>query len=158
MLFEMQLIWQATMCGIESQAYQKALIFLMGEDMAAKRYWFIIESIVRGSKENKDRRVLGLLSPRYMNGRIRHLRPLPGLETNIADWPNGKKDYADAGASALTLLGESGAMVIPEAERNKGEYAPQTNALPPAFQTVSGMIVKGSRARTLATRYPVGGN
>lgn len=157
-LFEMHRKWQATMCGIESQAYQKSLIFLMNEEMAAKRYWFIIQSIVRGSKENKDRRVLGLLSPRYMNGRIRHLRPLPGLETNIADWPNGKKDYADAGASALALLGESGAMVIPEAERNKGEYAPQTNALPPAFQTVSGMIVKGSRARTLATRYPVGGN
>lgn len=155
-LFMLHSKWQCTMCGIESQAYQKALIFMMNEEMAAKQHWFIVKSVIRGSKENKDRRILGLLSPRYLVSRIRHLRPLPGLESNIADWPNGKKDFADAFASALTLLGESGAMVIPQEEREKGEYAPQPQALPPAFQTVSGMIIKGSRANRLATRYPGG--
>jgi hypothetical protein len=157
-MFEYHKKWQCTQAGIESQAYQKALIFMMNEEMAAKGYWFIVKGIVRGSKENKDRRVLGLLSPRYMNGRIHHLRPLPGIESNIADWPNGKKDFADAFASALTMLGESGAMVIPEAERNKGEYAPLPNALPPAFHTVTGLIVKGSRLANAATRYPAGGS
>lgn len=156
-LFELHQKWQATHCGIEGQAYQKALIFMMKEEMASKRHWFIVQSIIRGSKENKERRVLGLLSPRYMNGRIRHLRPLEKLESNIADWPNGKKDFADAGASALSMLGETGAMVIPEAERTKGDYAPIETPLPPAFQSVSGVIIKGARATRLATRYPVGG-
>lgn len=157
-LFEMHERWQCTKAGIESQAYQKALIFIAKEEMALKRYWFIIEPVVRGPKENKDRRVLGLLSPRYKNGILRHLRPLPSLEGNVLDWPNGGKDYADAGASALSLMGETGAMVIPEAERNKGEYAPLPSALPPAFQTVSGMIVRNSNANRMATRYPVGGS
>lgn len=156
-LFELHHKWQCTGCGIESQAYQKSLIFLMKEEMASKRYWFVIQSVVRGSKENKDRRILGLLSPRYMNGRIRHLRPMPGLETNIADWPNGKKDYADAFASALTLLGESGAMVIPMDERETGDYAPLPSRLPPAYSTASGYIIKGSPAARNASRYPAGG-
>lgn len=155
--FDLHQKWQCTRAGIESQAYQKSLIFMMREEMAEKRYWFVVQAVNRGHKENKARRILGLLSPRYMNGMIRHLRPLSGLESNIADWPNGKKDYADAFASALTLLGESGALVIPEAERQKGDYAPQADVLPPAFQTVSGCIVRGKSANRLATRYPVGG-
>jgi hypothetical protein len=156
-MFELHKQYQCTQAGIESQAYQKALIFMLNEEMAAKQHWFIVQSVVRGSKENKDRRVLGLLSPRYMNGRIHHQKPLPGIEGNIADWPNGKKDFADAWASCLTLLGESGAMVIPQAERDKGEYAPIESRLPPVFQTVSGMIVRGgSAANRSETRYPGG--
>lgn len=156
-MFELHRKWHCTGCGIESQAYQKSLIYMMREEMAAKGYWFIIEGVVRGSKDNKDRRILGLLSPRYMSGRIRHLRPFSGLESNIADWPNGKKDYADAFASALTLMGETAAMVIPIEERNKEEYAPLPPALPPAFTTVSGMIVRGGTAARNDSRYPAGG-
>jgi len=155
--FELHRRWQCTHAGIESQAYQKSLIFYMQEEMAAQRYWFVIQSIIRGPKENKDRRVLGLLSPRYMNGRIRHLRYMPGLEANIGDWPNGKKDFADAFASALTMLGESGAMVIPEAERKQGEYAPLPQHLPPAYSSVSNYIVRNSPTAKMARRYPVGG-
>ena len=156
-LFELHQKWQCTGCGIESQAYQKSLIFMMNEEMAVKRYWFVIQGVVRGSKENKERRILGLLSPRYMNGRIRHLRPLSGLESNIADWPNGKKDYADAFASALTMLGESGAMVIPVEEREDGDYAPLQTVLPPAYATVSNHIIRGSAIQRNASRYPAGG-
>lgn len=155
--FEHHIKWQCTRAGIESQAYQKSLIYMMREEMAQKRYWFVISAVNRGSKENKSRRILGLLSPRYMNGMIRHLRPFTGLESNISDWPNGKKDYADSFASALTLLGESGALVIPQDERMKGDYAPLPNVLPPVYNSVSNYIVRGKTATRLATRYPVGG-
>lgn len=153
--FEYHQKWQATHAGLEAQAYQRSLIFYMREAMAKKRYWFKIEAITRGPKEAKNERILGLLSPRYLGGAIRHLRPLPGLESNIGDWPNGKKDFADAFASALSLLGESGAMVIPEAEREKGEYAPLEQTLPPAFTTVSGMLVRGPTIERMTRRYPV---
>jgi hypothetical protein len=129
----------------------------MREEMALKRYWFVIQPVTRGSKENKDRRILGLLSPRYMNGMIKHLKPLPGLEGNILDWPNGGKDYADAWASALTMMGETGALVIPVEEREKGEYAPLPEQLPPAYTTVSNVMVRGASLTRLNTRYPVGG-
>lgn len=156
--FELHKKWQCTKAGIESQAYQKALIHIAREEMALKRYWFVISPVTRGSKENKDRRILGLLSPRYMNGQIRHLRPLPALEGNILDWPNGGKDYADAFASGLTLVGETGALVIPQAEREKGDYAPLPSVLPPVYQTVSNMIVRNPAATKMQSRYPVGGN
>lgn len=149
--------WGCTNAGIEAQAYQAALIHLMREEMAEQRYFFHIVPIVQGSKVRKDDRIVGLLSPRYLLGRIRHLRPFPGVEGNIADWPNGKKDHADAFSMALTLMGETGAMVIPEDEREKGEYAPLEGPLPPAYRTVSNYIVRGSpRANRMATRYPVG--
>lgn len=157
-LFELHSKWKCTKAGIESQAYQKSLIFMLREEMALKRHWFVCQGVTRGSKENKDRRILGLLSPRYMNGMIRHLRPFASLEGNILDWPNGGKDYADAFASALTMLGETGALVIPVEERNKGEYAPMESRLPPAFKTVSGVIVRGAQDARLQTRYPVGGS
>ncbi len=147
--------WQCTNAGLESQAYQKSLIFIMREEMAERRYFFVIKGVTRGPKENKQRRILGLLSPRYMNGMIYHLGYKPGLESNLNDWPNGKKDYADAFASALTLLGETQALVIPETERNAGEYAPLPKSLPPVYTTASNMIIPSTRAnREMALRYP----
>jgi hypothetical protein len=148
--------WECTLAGFEAQAYQKVLLFLLREEMARRRYWFVPQPIVRGSKVTKDDRIVGLLSPRYLLGFLRHLRPLNGLESNLADWPNGKKDYADAGASALALLGETGALVIPEDERNAGEYAPVESVLPPVYSTVNRYIVKsGPVAEKMRTRYPV---
>jgi hypothetical protein len=151
--------WACTLAGFEAQAFQKVLRFLLREEMARRRHWFVVQEVVRGNKVTKDDRVVGMLSPRYLTGFLRHLRPFEGVESNIADWPNGKKDYADAAASALTLLGESGGMVIPEMEREAGEYAPLEQTLPPAYRSVSNYIVKGTpRSDRLSTRYPVVGN
>lgn len=148
--------WQCTKAGFEAQAYQKVLAFLLREEMAKRRYWFVAVPVVRGTKVTKDDRIVGLLSPRYLAGFLRHLRPLSGLESNIADWPNGKKDYADAGASALALMGETGALVIPQDEREKGEYAPVEEVLPPVYSTVNRYITKsGPGAEKFKTRYPV---
>lgn len=148
--------WQCTLAGFEAQAYQKVLAFLLREEMAKRRYWFVAQPVVRGSKVTKDDRIVGLLSPRYLAGFLRHLRPFSGVESNIADWPNGKKDYADAAASAIALLGETGALVIPEEERNRGEYAPVEQGLPPVYSTVNRYITKsGPLAEKFRTRYPV---
>jgi hypothetical protein len=147
--------WQCTLAGFEAQAYQKVLLFLLREEMARRRYWFVPQPVVRGSKVTKDDRIVGLLSPRYLGGWLRHLRPFDGLESNIADWPNGKKDYADAAASAIALLGETGALVIPEEERNAGEYAPREAVLPPAYTTVNRYILRGGAVQNkLRIRYP----
>jgi len=154
--FQLHRKWQCTLAGFEAQAYQKVLLYLLREEMARRRYWFVPQPVIRGNKVTKDDRIVGLLSPRYLTGFLRHLRPLPSLEGNIADWPNGKKDYADAGASALQLLGESGALVIPEDERNKGEYAPLETVLPPVYSTVNRYITRGGPlVDKLRTRYPV---
>lgn len=154
--FQLHQKWQCTHAGFEAQAFQKVLGFMLREQMATRRYWFVAQPVIRGNKVTKDDRIVGLLSPRYLAGFLRHLRPLSGVEGNIADWPNGKKDYADALASALSLLGESGALVIPEDERNAGEYAPIETTLPPVYSTVNRYITRGGPvADKLRTRYPV---
>jgi len=155
--FEYHAKWKCTHHGIETQAYQKALMFLMREEMAQKQYFFHIEGVRRGSDEVKETRIVGMLSPRYSNGFIKHLRPLPGLEGNLLDWPNGGKDYADAAASALVLLGESQMLAIPEEALGKGDYAPLPTSLPPAFRSVSGYITRGGPRGSLdpAVRYPI---
>jgi len=154
--FEYHIKWRCTNHGIEAQAYQKSLIFLMREEMARRQYFFAIQAVVRGSKEAKNARIVGMLSPRYLNGYIKHLRPLPGLEGNILDWPNGGKDYADAAASALTLLGETQMLATPPEALGKGDYAPLPPALPPAFRSVSNHLIRGGRgAVDMKTRYPV---
>lgn len=153
--FEHHVKWKTTHNGIESQQYQAALIFLMREEMIKRRYFFAITPIVQGSDVRKDDRIVGVLSPRYMNGMIRHLRPLPNLEGNLGDWPNGKKDYADASSMAMTLMGESAGLVIPTEERNIGDYAPLPNILPPVFQTASNHIIRdGGASSRFARRYP----
>lgn len=155
--FHLHRKWQCTKAGFEAQAFQRVLGFMLREEMAKRQYFFVAEPVIRGNKVSKDDRIVGLLSPRYLTGFLRHLRPLPSLEMNLLDWPNGKKDYADAGASALALLGESGGLAIPEDQRDLPEYAPLTEPLSPAFRTVNRYIVNGRGAERKEQRYPVAG-
>lgn len=132
--FELRGRWQTTLHGIESIAYQEALLYIMKEEMARRQDYFIVEGIRHG-KQQKLARVEGILSPRYKLGVIRHLRPLPKLEGNIADWPNGKKDFPDAAAMALQLLGESqmlavGAAMGPQTAEQLADYAPLPDVMP----------------------------
>jgi hypothetical protein len=112
-LFEHHLRWQTQLNGIEAVAYQAALLHLAKEEMARRQHFMIVTPIRHGSRQTKGDRIVGTLSPRYQNNFIAHLRPLPSLESNLADWPNGKKDYADAASMALNLLGETVGLVAP---------------------------------------------
>jgi hypothetical protein len=151
--FDMHRKWQTTHNGIEAVAYQASLIFLMKEEMGRKGYFFPITAITQGTDTKKEVRIVGMLSPRYQAGVIRHLRPLPGLEGNLADWPNGKKDYPDAAAMALTLLGETQMLSIPEERRDLGDYAPVAAALPDSYQMVGNYIVGGAASPLASGRY-----
>jgi hypothetical protein len=153
--FEYQQKWTPTHHGIEAQAYQKALIFLMREEMARRQYFFHIVPILQGSDTTKEERITGILSPRYLSGYVKHLRPLAGLEGNLLDWPNGKRDYADVFAMCLALLGESQMLALPEDSKDRGEYAPQQDTLPPVYSSVSGYIMHGAHHGKMQRRYPV---
>lgn len=152
--FELHLRWATTHNGIEAVQYQAALIYLLREEMSKRKYFFHIQPILQGKKDNKLLRIEGMLSPRYQNGFLRHLRPLAGIEGNLADWPNGKRDYADAGTMALKLLGETQMLALPEGEEHalEGDYAPATPVLPPAFSSSSNYLLRRA-TDPLAGRY-----
>jgi hypothetical protein len=89
--------------GIESVAYQKALIHLVQEEMFRKKCYFEIEAITHG-KTSKDDRIRGILQPRYANKYIVHEEVFPELEGQLLDYPNGKKDGPDSLSMAVELL------------------------------------------------------
>ena len=100
--FEFHAKYAPRYCGIESVAFQAALIHLMREEMFRKKQYFEIVPLTHSQK--KEERVEGILQPRYANGYIIHTRHFVNLETQLLDWPNGKKDYPDVLAMCVALL------------------------------------------------------
>lgn len=124
-LFKFQRDYQLHKCGIESQQYQKALVYLMQEEMARRQLFFIVTPIIHANDQTKDDRISGILQPRYWNGYVRHRKPLPLLEDQLMDFPNGKKDYADATAMMMSLLGETAMLATPaDLDPALDEYEP----------------------------------
>lgn len=97
--------------GIEAIAYQASLIHLMREEMfrpllpgQSPRNRFEVIPILHNTSVKKEIRVEGVLQPRLANGYIEFERRFPLLESQLVDWPNGKKDGPDVLAMAISLL------------------------------------------------------
>jgi len=114
----------STLHGVESIAYQKALVHLIREEMFRKKHYFEIQTITHG-KTGKDERILGVLQPRYASNYVVHLRRFVELETQLLDYPKGKKDLPDAVAMAITLLDPYAAQASdPDFDLGEDEYPP----------------------------------
>jgi hypothetical protein len=99
--------------GVESIAYQAALIHLLRADMFRRQTYFEITPITHGA-QRKTERVEGILQPRYANGFITHQMLFSELQTQLLDWPKGKKDVPDVVAMAVSLLGVAAPLNIPQ--------------------------------------------
>ncbi len=127
--FEMDKKNQATHHGVESIAYQKALVHLLREEMFRKGRYFEIECITHG-RIGKDERILGILQARYANNYISHIRRFPELEGQLLDYPNGKKDLPDVVAMAISLLDPyAAAAADPDKDLGDDEYLPLSEVL-----------------------------
>jgi hypothetical protein len=120
--FELKFKWDCNKHGVESVAYQLALIHLLREEMFRRgksmgpSSYFEIEPITHG-RTGKTERVEGILSTRYTAGYITHERHFPLYEEQLLDWPNGKKDGPDVVAMAVQLLDPFAAYAFdPESE------------------------------------------
>lgn len=131
-LFEYHARWQTHHNGIEAVAYQAALLHLVREEMARRQDFFVVTPIRHGSKQSKENRIVGTLSPRYKMGYLAHYRPLPKVESNLIDWPVGRKDFADAASMALNLLGETAMLAMENAMEDLPSFdlGPLPAALP----------------------------
>lgn len=99
---ELQAVHKTRYNGIESIAYQAALVHLMREEQFRKKQYFEITPLTHSQK--KVERVEGILGPRFASGVITFNKPFPLLQTQLADWPNGKMDGPDVLAMAISLL------------------------------------------------------
>lgn len=107
--FELSKRWQCDAGegghGVESVAYQGVLVHLFREEMFRKKHYFEITPITHSKNpQSKEQRIVGILQPRYANGYIMHNRSFPLLETQLQDFPNGKRDLPDALAMLVHLL------------------------------------------------------
>lgn len=120
--------WKVKHHGVEAIAYQSALVHLLREDMFRQKHYFEITKITHGTK--KDERILGVLQPRYANGYIIHAKRFPMLESQLLDFPNGKKDAPDALAMAISLLDPyAAAAADPSLDLGADEYEPLDKVL-----------------------------
>lgn len=129
--FRLAFKWDVTLYGIESIAFQAALIHITKEWMFRKRRYFEVVPITHSKK--KEERIEGVLQPRYASGYMRHARRFPELEEQMLDWPNGKKDVIDVVAMAVALLDPHAASAANDNGKDLGE-----DEMPPLDEVFNG--------------------
>lgn len=129
--FELSKRWECNLHGVESIAYQAVLIHLLREEMFRKKHYFEIVPITHSrNSQSKEERIVGILQPRYANGYIKHNRRFPLLETQLQDFPNGKRDLPDALAMLVHLLDPAAPFAIGEGkDPEEDEYPPLDEVL-----------------------------
>lgn len=83
---------QKIMClGIEEVAYQKALIYMITEEMKRRGQIIPVKGINPGTDRSKEQRILGLV-PRFEWGYVYLNKGLFDLELEMAQFPRAKHD------------------------------------------------------------------
>lgn len=145
--FRLHFIWNPTHHGVESIAYQAALIFLIKEEMFRKgkewgpRAYFEITPITHGTVA-KYTRVKGVLQPRYAAGYVTHQRTFAKLIHQLSSFgqPGAKVDYPDAVSMAITLLDPYAAYAYPDEQDEEGNFLDKlgANQYPPLEEVLGG--------------------
>jgi hypothetical protein len=123
--FRLSKLHGALQHGVESIAYQRALIHVLQEEMFRKNQYFEIMAVTHG-RVNKRERIRGMLHSRYAAGYITHAKRFPELESQLQDFSSGgiHDDYPDALAGAIALLDPYAAAAAGEEDLTKDEYPP----------------------------------
>lgn len=124
--FELEAKYLCNKHGIESNAFQAALVHLMREEMfrpqkdGVHRRHFEIIPLTHRTK--KIVRVEAILAPRYANKYIEHSQRFPELETQLLGWPREKMDFPDVLAMAVALLDPFAAQVATDRDLATDQY------------------------------------
>lgn len=108
--------------GLESVAYQKALIYLISEEMTKRKKFIPLKEITRSNDKTKETRIRGPLVPRYEWGRIYHAQGLYDLETELLTFPRGSHDDI---IDSLASIDEFVTYPAKEKEKDERPHSPQ---------------------------------
>lgn len=89
-MFELQETWQLKALGVESVAYQEALLYLLAERMRAEKKIVPVTGIKR-NQTSKQTRILALV-PRFEWGRILISQGMTDFEDEYGSFPRGSHD------------------------------------------------------------------
>lgn len=99
LIFDLQDLFKCQRIGIETQAYQMALMHFLDAEMRKRRITLPVQSIKRGPDKSKTTRIRSLV-PRFEWGRIHLKSGLYDLEDELGKFPRGTYvDLIDALAS-----------------------------------------------------------
>lgn len=128
--FRLHKLYNCAKQGVESIAFQAALVHLLREEMFRKKHFMSEITPITHKRNNKILRVESILHPRFANGYIEFHHPFALLEEQLEDWPNGKKDLPDALAMVISLLDPFAAQAAdPEKDLAEDEYLPLEQVL-----------------------------
>lgn len=77
--------------GVENVAYQKALLYMLSEEMKRRNQIIPVKGIHPGTDKTKETRIMGLI-PRFEWGRIALAQGLHDFEMEYATFPRGAHD------------------------------------------------------------------
>lgn len=121
--FELRKKWRTRKQGIESNAFQKALVHLVREEMFRKKDYFEVEAVTH--QTSNAERIMGILQPRYAAGYVVHCRVFPELETQLLDFPSAAHDdYPTAVAGGIALLDPFAAAAAEGEDLAQDEFEP----------------------------------
>lgn len=90
--------------GVEDVAYQKALLYMMSDEMRRRNMIIPVKGINPGTDKTKEMRIMGLV-PRFEWGSVYLTKDMPDLELELAQFPRGKHDdLCDALASLESII------------------------------------------------------
>ncbi len=102
--------------GVEAVAYQRALLYMLDEEMKKRKRIIPVKDIHPGTDKTKEMRISGVLVPRYEWGRILHSRGLEDLESELLLFPRASHDDI---IDAMSLL--DNVITYPEKEKLNNE-------------------------------------
>jgi len=102
LIFDLHREFKPKVIGIESQAYQEAILYFLAEEMRKTQTMIPVHGVKRLSGTDNFSKVMRILAlqPRFEWGRIKLTRGMEDLETELLKFPRGTNDdIADALAS-----------------------------------------------------------
>ncbi len=111
--------------GVESVAYQKALIYLISEEMGKRNKVIPLKEITRPTDKKKETRIRGPLVPRLEWSRLFFAQGLYDLETELLQFPRAAHDDI---IDALASIDEF--VMYPEKEKEKEYERPHSPSDP----------------------------
>lgn len=127
----------ASFAGVESNAFQAALVHTMRQEMFKRGYYFNLEAITHTNK--KSERICGILQPRFQNGFVYFTRKFPKLEEQLLDYqPNrdAPDDWPDALAGAIELLDPAAGFYGEESKDSEDPY--NEKDIPDLYKEIGG--------------------
>lgn len=119
-IFKINDIFKPMCIGIEDVAYQKALLYMVDEEMKRRGVVIPVKGVNPGNKQSKEMRIMELV-PRFEWGRIYLAKELTDLEDEMIQFPRGAHDDCLDALSSIKLI------AMAPAKREDKDEKPNTN-------------------------------